>query len=140
MKKRIVLTLGLISVFLLTMSAVFALNCGGGWFEYGADYGTVLPYDDVRGYTDTYGYAHEGNYINYLTAYVRISVDGAGAIDRYIDGVNAASLSTGWLEFGGHDEGWVHHLAIADCNYTDTYGNVCEGYNDLNIGWYVVKP
>lgn len=124
--KKIVVMCSLVFVLLLTMSTVFAINCGGGYFDYDSDYGTWLPGDDVRGYTSTYAYGHSGTYVDYLTAYVRID-DNGDYVEVFCDDSNVAQCATGWYEWSNHDHGTVSHLAIADCNYT-----YCVGYASLN--------
>jgi len=126
MKKRLLLTIGVIAALLICMSAVYALDCSDDiWFDYGDDYGTWLPYDDMRGYTiagaSEHGYEGEGTD---LYAYVYVE-SGEDSDERIAKGTGAM-VDTGWLKLSGHDHGIIAHYAYGRCNYPG-----CTGYNYL---------
>lgn len=133
-EKTSFLVAGIVIGLIATASVGFALNCGGGYFDYDSDYGTSKPYDDVRGYTKTYGYSHNGVYTNYLHAYT-LTYNGSASIQNTDSGYNKASVNTGWQELPGYDEGYVYHEGKARCDHAN-----CEGYNDLYITETVTKP
>lgn len=126
MKKTLYLTLILILTLIISTTA-YALNCGGGYFNYGADYGTSFPWDDARGYTTTYGYSHSGTYNNYLYAYVKLTNSGY-VVSGTMSLCDTSSVGTGWITLSGFDHATVYHSGTARCDYPN-----CSGNNTLSI-------
>ena len=129
MKKTIFLAVTVLTIF-ICITFAFALNCGGGYFDYDEDPGSWIPLDDVRGYTTTIGYAHGGEYWNSMYAYVQVS-SGGDMRDGQNSGIHVSQAGTGRVKLPGYDHGTVIHYGWVNCNYP--YEGGCDGQNDLNI-------
>lgn len=115
MRKGIFLSSIVLIVMILNVGLAIAQNCGAGYFDYDGDPGSWIPLDDVRGYTTSVAYGHDGEYDNYLYAYVEVSEN-----DEYRSGSSTkydqSTAETGWVKLPGHDHGQVWHYGRIFCN------------------------